>query len=252
MSQTYSNVDSSGDPAGAVAWQEDMAAWPSIAAYKRRTYELLIEARRVLDIGCGPGVDLVALGQSHSFGIDPSSVMCMTAATRGARVAQADAHALPFASAALDGVRADRVFQHLADPHAALREVDRVLAPGGRLVVVDPDQESLVIRVPGVRQSVLDRLKTLRRDVGYRNGRLASQLPRMCEEHGLQEIGVEPFPVAIRDPDSAFGLPEWPILWRDEGSFSSEEIDEWHAALGHTTSGFLYVVTFLVVTAVKP
>ena len=66
MSQTYSDVDSSSDPSGAVAWQESMATWPSVARYKQQTYHLLTEARVVLDIGCGPGVDLVGLGSGRS------------------------------------------------------------------------------------------------------------------------------------------------------------------------------------------
>jgi len=45
MSQTYSDVDSSSDPSGAVAWQESMATWPSVARYKQQTYHLLTEAR---------------------------------------------------------------------------------------------------------------------------------------------------------------------------------------------------------------
>jgi SAM-dependent methyltransferase len=252
VSQTYSNVDSSGDPAGAVEWQENMAAWPTVAVYKRRTYELLMNARRVLDIGSGPGIDLAGLGPARSFGIDRSSAMCAAAATRGSRVLRADAHALPLVEAAFDGVRVDRLFQHVADPEAALREANRVLAPGGRLVIAEPDQESLVIHVPGVRQRVLDRLKTLRRDVGYRNGRLASRLPAMCHDHGLRDMAVEAFPITIRDPDHAFGLRGWPALWRLQGPFTDEELVEWHRALDSAARGFLYVVTVLVVTGVKP
>ena len=41
VSRTYSDVDASADPAGAIHWQERMAAWPAVAAYKRRTHELL-------------------------------------------------------------------------------------------------------------------------------------------------------------------------------------------------------------------
>ena len=33
MSQTYSDVDASADPAEAVAWQERMSRWPAVAAY---------------------------------------------------------------------------------------------------------------------------------------------------------------------------------------------------------------------------
>jgi len=53
VSQTYSDVDASADPA-AVAWQEPMSRWPAVAAYKARTHELLGGVDPVLDVGCGP------------------------------------------------------------------------------------------------------------------------------------------------------------------------------------------------------
>ena len=55
MSNTYSNVDGSGDVAEALDWQDRIDAWPAIRAYKQRTYELLGDALPVLDVGCGTG-----------------------------------------------------------------------------------------------------------------------------------------------------------------------------------------------------
>lgn len=127
----------------------------AVAAYKRRTHELLADARRVLDIGCGPGVDLVERGHTRSIGIDPAAAMWAAAARRGSTVVRADAQALLFVTDSFDGARADRVFQHLSDPDAALREVVRVLVTGGRLVIAGPDQESPVIQVPGTPQRML-------------------------------------------------------------------------------------------------
>jgi SAM-dependent methyltransferase len=140
------------------------------------------------------------------------------------------------------------VLQHLAAPDEAVREMVRVVRPGGRLVVADPDQATLVIRVPGVRQSVLDRLMALRRDVGYRNGTLASRLPGALAVLGVRDVGVEAFPLVLRRPEDAFGLPSWPAAWRARGGFSDEELHEWDQALRRPPSdGFLYLVTFLVV-----
>jgi hypothetical protein len=127
----------------------------------------------------------------------------------------------------------------------------RVTRPGGRVVVVDPDQESLVIQVPGVRQSILGRLKALRRDVGYRNGRHISQVAHQFEQMRMVDISVDAFPLVLRDPADAFGLPSWPRQWRAEGGFTDEELSEWDTAMQHPGPGFLYVVTFLVVAGRK-
>jgi SAM-dependent methyltransferase len=251
VSQTYSNVDASGDPAGAVAWQEQMATWPAVIACKQRTHELLGDASPVLDLGCGPGHDLVALGVRRSVSVDASQAMCARSRDRGAVVVRSDASALPFADASFGGARSERTFQHLATPERALGELLRVLRPGAHLVVADPDQRSLIIELPGVRPSVLARLTALRRDVGYRNGRWISRAPGLLERLGADVTSVDAFPLVLRDPTDAFGLPTWPRLWRERGGFTEDELAEWDVAIDGPGGGFLYCVTFLLVAARK-
>lgn len=251
MSQTYADVDASGDPTGAAEWQERMLAWPAVRAYKDHSYRLLDEATLVLDVGCGPGVDLSGLGAGRAIGVDPSITMCRRARQSEAPVCQATAEALPFLSGAVDGCRADRVLQHLTDPAAAVAEMIRVTRTGGVVVAAEPDQESLVIAVPGVAMDLCDRVKALRRDVGYNNGRLASRLPELFGRLGLSQISVDAFPLLLTDPGDAFGLPTWPRSWRHAGAgeFTDADLAEWdqgmRAAAQH--GGLVYALTFLVV-----
>jgi SAM-dependent methyltransferase len=231
-----------------------MSAWPAVSAYKARTHELVAHADSIVDIGCGPGVDAVALrvrGVPFCLGIESSATMAAAAAGRGAVVCRADAHHLPFPANTFAAARADRVVQHLARPVEALREMVRVVTIGSRIVIADPDQESLVIEVPGVRQSVLDRVKALRRDVGYRNGRLISRVPQLFVDLGVEDIDVEGFVLTITDPAAAFGLPRWPHVWRAVGAFTDDEIAEWDAAMASISTGFVYIVTFLVVSGIR-
>jgi SAM-dependent methyltransferase len=70
------------------------------------------------------------------------------AGSSSAKYVDGDARDLPFADGSVDVLRCERVFQHLSDPEAATREFTRVLAPGGRVVVVDSDWGTLV-HTPG-------------------------------------------------------------------------------------------------------
>lgn len=250
MTHTYSDVDASADPARAAAWQEVMSSWPAVRAYKQRTYDLLADARPVVDVGCGPGVDLEHLAPGV-MGIDASTTM-LEAARRRAAVCRGDAHWLPFRDGVFGGARADRVLQHLADPTGALREMARVVHRNGLIVVADPDQESLVIAVPGVRARVVHRLKELRRDLGYRNGRFISQVPALFDTVGIELQSVDAYALTITDPADSFGLPSWPHVWRQDGPFSDDELAEWDAAIDDASiHGFVYAVTFFVVAGAK-
>jgi hypothetical protein len=58
---------------------------------------------------------------------------------------------------------------------------------------------------------------------------------------------VETFPLTIDRPADAFGLPNWPVLWRERGRFTDEELAEWKEAMNKPPAGFRYQVTFLVI-----
>jgi SAM-dependent methyltransferase len=248
VSSTYADVDSGEDPTDAVRWQERVDGWPQIRAYKCRVGELLAEAAAIVDIGCGPGVDVLAVGAGRCVGVDRSMAMCAAALDRGARVCRADAGSLPFADGTFDGAVADRVIQHLADPMPALGELVRVVRTGGRVVIADPDQETLVIHVPGVARRLVDRVKALRRDVGYRNGRFVSSLPAVLAAMNVVDVTVDPFLLSLTDPDDAFGIAGWPRLWQVTGAFTGVEITEWEQAIEHSRrDGFLYSLIYFVV-----
>ena len=245
MSDTFSDVDRSRDIAGAIAWQERINDWPQTRAYKARSYELCGTDRPMLEVGAGSGVDAAAL---DSFGCDRSLAMTKAARTRGVVGCGADAHALPFADNTFAAVRADRVIQHVADPAGAVDEMLRVCRPGGRIVVCDPDQESLVIEVPGVRSELVDRIKRLRRDIGYRNGTFVRRLPGLLAAAGAREITIEAFPLVLIDPDDAFGLPGWAGYWSEH--FLETEASEWEAGVeAAREAGFVYALLYFVVAA---
>jgi SAM-dependent methyltransferase len=100
----------------------------------------LAGAQRVLDIGCGEGqVSRLASavpGVTQVVGVDPTAAMLAIAAQRSGAtaLARAEAARLPFPDGAFDTVVACLVFEHIEDVDAAIAEVGRVLAPGGRFL----------------------------------------------------------------------------------------------------------------------
>lgn len=122
------------------------------SVWKRIAVELvdLPAGGRALDVCCGTG-DLALLlarragSAGRVLGIDFSPEMLRIAHRRAVRAglgavlrfATADAHTLPAADATFDVATAGFGIRNVAEPEAALRELCRVLRPGGRLAVLE-------------------------------------------------------------------------------------------------------------------
>lgn len=120
--------------------------------WKRDTVRLALDGResaaRILDLCCGTGDLAFLAGEkappgSRVTGVDFTLPMLDVARRRrlaaGGRsgFAQGDALALPFPDATFDAVTVGYGLRNIADPLAALREMRRVLAPRGRVVILD-------------------------------------------------------------------------------------------------------------------
>jgi arsenite methyltransferase len=121
---------------------------------------------RALDIGSGPGNITATLGRAVgpdgvALGVDVSEPMLLRAvanwSARNVGFLRADAQRLPFHGNTFDAVTCLAALQLIPDPAAALAQLCRVLAPGGRLAIM----------VPTVRGGVFERLTRLSgRDTG--------------------------------------------------------------------------------------
>ncbi|WP_020666233.1 methyltransferase domain-containing protein [Amycolatopsis nigrescens] len=101
----------------------------------------------VVDVGCGPGAAVASLSARgvRAIGVDVSPEMLEIAARRhpGCEFRVGSATELPLETGGMRGYRAEKVLHAVADPAAALAEAARVLAPGGRIVLVGQDWELL-------------------------------------------------------------------------------------------------------------
>jgi ubiquinone/menaquinone biosynthesis C-methylase UbiE len=110
----------------------------------------------LLDCGCGVGsitldlAEIVAPGQV--VGIDTDAEQLDIARSQAhkrrvtnARFEAASVYELPFADASFDAALAHTLLVHLSDPLLALKEMRRILKPGGIVAVSDDDFSTLVI-----------------------------------------------------------------------------------------------------------
>ena len=110
-------------------------------------------SERLLDIGCGTGALLERLCGQHAAaqlaGVDPVAEMLAVARRRlppDILLRQGWAERLPFGDEQFDVVLSCNVFHYIRQPAAALREMSRVLSPGGRLVITDWCDDYLACR----------------------------------------------------------------------------------------------------------
>jgi SAM-dependent methyltransferase len=257
----FTDIDGQPDPAAWIAVLDKVSAEPAYAAYKHRAMELLDprSGGRYLDVGTGTGADAVACAKRFDVevvGADASQVMIEEATRRGlTQAVQADAHSLPFAAERFDGAWADRTFQHLADPVTALGEMVRVVKPGGRVVVVDPDYATQVVDVAD--QDLAERVLRFRAVHGVRNGTLAHQMGRLFVGAGLKEVTIEAAPIVIREPtalDDALGLRTWARLAHALGLVEADEVPMWENALDDAADAgcFLYSFSLFITAGRKP
>ncbi len=183
---------------------------------------------RVLDVGCGTGRFAVRVRRYHegpSFGVDSSVEMLKRAASRQAAAARGargvsrtgvgrarrrpvhwvagDAHSLPLKSGSVDRAYMTMVIHHIEKRVTALREIHRVLRPGGRCLIMTSSHSAIRAHVlrhfPGVVATDLKRfppiptLKAEMKRAGFKNVR--SRLVR----HREDEIPIEKYLCMVKN-----------------------------------------------------
>jgi SAM-dependent methyltransferase len=207
--------------------------------------------KRILDIGCGTGTaeaGLVRLrmSQVQFFGVDRLVHRLAEARqrTRGmnARVgyAAADACHLPFRDDTFDSTFCVAVLQHVQDLEMAVAEFARVTRPGGRVLVVEPDNASRYwfssvesgAQAFQLSRRFFQQLAVERNE----NGALATgpMLASLMASHGLEPQSVHVFPVSI----SHLGTAE-PALWASRRRAIESEIAGGPAAIAALGAEYL-------------
>jgi ubiquinone/menaquinone biosynthesis C-methylase UbiE len=148
--------------------------------------EALVRAKltpqtRVLDLGCGRGgvVELFWKEVKLAAGLDPDSPSLSEHRAAGMPVIRGVGERLPFGDSSFDLVVCVWVLEHLEEPETMLREVRRVLSPGGHFLFLTPNLRNPVMLL-------------------HRLGRALPRLQRKLVPRLYGRLEADTFPVRYR------------------------------------------------------
>jgi SAM-dependent methyltransferase len=262
----FATIDDMPPPMRAMIFEalERMAADPQMRRVRAAAQRALDPrpGQRLLDAGCGMGevarelAPAVAPG-GQVVGVDASAAAIAVATERagdtGVTYAVGDLLSLDFEDQTFDGVRAERVLQHIGEPDAAVAEMVRVTRAGGRVCLVDTDWLSLAC--DGLPDELVTQMWQGAKSARQHQPTMGRTLRRRLVRAGLVDVVCEPVPLWFTDPDDASTVI--PLfnrsIPRDAGFIPEELWDPWWAAVDHATEAgeLLAVVTIWVAAGVR-
>jgi len=198
----------------------------------------------VLDVGCGTGVASRAIARRKGFagrvvGMDRSPYL--SAAARklaeeeglGTVVAfhAGDSHSLTLPDGAFDAVVAHTLLSHVEDQLAVLKEIVRVVKPGGKVGIFDGDYASMTLAVDEpAKARAMDEMII---NAQVTNPRIMREMPRLLQEVGL--VLTASFAHVVADIGRADffapGLQALARLLPKSGAMSESEARAWVDAM---------------------
>ncbi|MEQ4300676.1 methyltransferase domain-containing protein [Plantactinospora sp. B6F1] len=203
---------------------------PDAVTLRARSYQLLrpLSGATVIDVGCGAGraVAELAVRGARAIGVDLDPAMLAAARNRfpDLDVRAADAAELPLDDGQAHGYRADKVYHVLPEPAAALAEARRVLAPGGRIVLLGQDWDTIVVDSD---QSDLTRRIVHARADTVPHPRIARAYRNLLLDHGFRNVELEVHTMIFTDAAMLPMVAAHADAARQTGAVSADEAEAW-------------------------
>lgn len=222
-----------------------------------------VAGEQLLEVGCGSGVlcrqiapSVVPGGKITGMDISPEFLKlaqgyAVNAGLSGSiQWGAGQADVLPFQDASFDAVFAARLFLHVSDPQAVLHELVRVVRPGGRVVVMDWDFDTVALDHSD--RELTRRLLHWRCDHHGGNNWSGRQLWGQMAATELVNVKAVPMVSVARHENDSLTLSLFKAaqVARDGGAISSDEYDTWVDELRSSLAAgifFASIVYFIVI-----
>jgi ubiquinone/menaquinone biosynthesis C-methylase UbiE len=195
---------------------------------------------RLLDCGCGPGsitlglAAVVAPGEVVGIDLDAASIDIAQKQTVEPQLGQvrfevANVYELPFPDASFDVVFSHALLLHIREPVRALKEMKRVLKPGGLIGIRNDDMDGLIIAPP---DPLLIQSWELAAELVHRNGgnaRGAKHSRAWLREAGFTRVEASA-------SYEYFGTPAETAMWGEGCSSAVRALQQRYAEFGLATS----------------
>jgi SAM-dependent methyltransferase len=250
-------------PASPSFWHQrylTQATWTATLRLQAYDQAEMAKARRVLEVGSGTGVILGELAQRTpaqrvGIDIDPPVILFAHRQDPGAHLAVADGSRQPFPASAFDIVVCHFLLLWTADPGAVVREMRRVVRPGGWvLCLAEPDYGGRIDHPPPLVELGQRQTQGLRAQGA--DPTIGRTVKALLVETGLKPVRSGVLGAEWTTPPAREAIEsEWEMLLHDLRdtvppaelrAWRRQDLEDWNA-----DCRILYVPTFFAL-AVKP
>ncbi len=217
----------------------------------------------ILDLGCGTGLDVIKMSEilhsSKIIGIDHDPVM-LEKAILGSKdnpkieFVQSESDNIPYNDNFFEGIRAERLIQHLKDPQKTIKEVHRVLMTKDTFAIIETDWAGLVIY--NENTDISNKINKFLTEEKINNGNASRKLTFYLKEVGFKDINIEVFPFVLKSLKEANEYLWLEIIINEaseKGFLTKHEKDLFIESLRDADSEnyFACSINMVIVTSVK-